>query len=84
MRPTLAHGLCKNISENLRHRDALSFFEIGKIYHKDIKRSTEEEELLKNETIKPYGERKVLSGMTTRHTIDELRHILESLLESLL
>lgn len=60
MRRSLAPRLLESASENLKHREAFSFFEIGKIYTKnpftDIDNS-----LLQKIAIKPFPEKKIIA-----------------------
>ena len=83
MRRSLAPRLLESASENLKHREAFSFFEIGKIYTKnpfiDIDNS-----LLQKIAIKPFPEKKIIAWVSVGSDIEALRKTLESYLHETL
>lgn len=79
MRTSLAPRLFINIAENLRHQDNLKFFEIGKIYAKNLERDSKIEKLLAGQENLPFPERTKIAGSTTSETIASLRNLLDAL-----
>lgn len=84
LRYNLAHGLFDNIRNNIRHRDSLSFFEIGSIYGKNIAHEASVQELLSSQDSSVYGERRMIAGVCTPSSIQELRKELEILFVELI
>jgi phenylalanyl-tRNA synthetase beta subunit len=62
MRRSMIPRLLLNVSENLKHAESFSFFEIGKIFKKD-------------NTV--FEETKMLAGICVGKSITELRSVLE-------
>lgn len=61
MRRSLATHLFENIRDNLKYSKKLRFFELGKVYNKDIPPSAILAPLLGNLEKKPFSEQKVLA-----------------------
>ncbi len=77
MRTSLAPRLLENISENLRHDERLRFFEIGKIYGKNLERDSRLEKLLSDQEKLPFPEKMQFAGISTMDTIATIRNMLE-------
>ena len=77
MRRSLSVRLFDNIAKNCNIQDTLKFFEIGKIYGKNIEHSETISILLKNTQENPYGEVPMIAGVSTNDTIESLRKSLE-------
>lgn len=77
MATTLAPHLLMNISENFRHNSKLRFFELGKIYGKNIVRDSKITELLKGQKYLPFSEKRVIAAVTTRDSIESTREFLD-------
>ncbi len=77
MRRSLAPRLFSNIAENTKYESTLSFFEIGKVYSKQPI-GTLLNSFLEGQDKKPFGEKKMLAGVTTSGDFETLRRTLES------
>lgn len=77
MRESLAPRIFVAISENLRHKSALSFFEMGNIYGKNIVSGKKLTDLIGLQDSRPFGERKIIAGATTEADISRIREILD-------
>lgn len=77
MRDSLAPRLLENISTNLRHDATLRFFEIGKIYGKNLARDSRLNALLHDQKHLPFPEKMQFAGISTADTIATLRDTLE-------
>ena len=77
MRRSLSVRLFDNIAKNCNIQNNLKFFEIGKIYAKNLEHSEAISKLLKNTPEKPYGEVPMIAGVSTNDTIESLRKSLE-------
>lgn len=61
MRNSLAPRLFENIANNLKYFDNLAFFEIGKIYAKNLTRDSKIAKLLESQKTLPYPEKKIIA-----------------------
>lgn len=81
MRRSLAPRLFENISDNIKRRSTLQFFEIAKIYKKFLGTHEHSYSVMNRflETIdtKPYPEKKMLAGVVTGTSIEALRSDIE-------
>lgn len=77
MRNSLAPRLFENIANNLKYSDNLAFFEIGKIYAKNLIRDSKIAKLLESQKTLPYPEKKIIAWVTTFADIRAIREILE-------
>lgn len=77
MRNSLAPRLLENIVNNLRHSSDLQFFEIGKIYGKNLVRDSRLDNLLKDQKTLPFPEKMQFAGISTVDTIATIRATLE-------
>ena len=80
MRRSIAPRLFLAAMENMKYASNFSFFEIGKVYRKSDTK-WRENTLLQNIAIKPFPEKKELSGVIVWGTLEELRRTLEGYLE---
>lgn len=79
LRTHLANGLFENIRDNIRHSQRLAFFEIGKVYGKQVSHEAAVRYLLDTQTSQPWGERKKIAGASTRFSLQEFRREMEVL-----
>lgn len=85
MRRSLSVRLFESIANNRKNDEHLSFFEIGRVYSKDIGYTQNVDELLTSiSTPKPYGEIPMVAGATTRQDVEHLRWQLEDFLSRIL
>lgn len=61
MRNSLAPRLFENIANNLKYSENLAFFEIGKIYAKNLIRDSKIAKLLESQKTLPYPEKKIIA-----------------------
>ncbi len=80
MRRSLSVRLFDNVAKNCNIQKNLKFFEIGRVYTKDLVYSETITKLLKNTEEKPYGEVPMIAWVSTNDTIESLRKSLESYL----
>lgn len=78
MRTSLAPRIFMSIATNLRHDEKLKFFEIGKVYAKNIENGVRISELLATQNSRPFPERIMIAGATTSESMSELRETLDS------
>lgn len=78
MRDSLAPRLFASINANLRHSDHLQFFEMGKIYAKNISHDQKLKNLLSTQESLSYPEKLMIGGVSTADDIASLRAILDT------
>jgi phenylalanyl-tRNA synthetase beta chain len=83
MRRSLAPRILLALSENIKHTPAFGFFEIGKVYGKNITPGLDSK-LLQNIAIKHFPEKKMIAGSSIGSDITEVRKTLECYLEQIL
>lgn len=81
MRTSLAPRLFMAASDNVKHAKQFGFFEIGKIYKKDV---LNQSPLLKDISPKPFLEEKKIAWVRIGGTLENLRKDIEWLLDKVL
>lgn len=80
MRRSLSVRLFDNIAKNRNISNTLRFYEIGRVYSKNLTHTSVVIDLLSDIDTKPYGELPMIAGVSTIDTIESLRRSLESYL----
>lgn len=80
MRRSLSVRLFDNIAKNRNISNTLRFYEIGRVYGKNLAHTRVVSGLLSDIDIKPYGELPMIAGVSTADTVESLRRSLETYL----
>ncbi|MBC7498778.1 phenylalanine--tRNA ligase subunit beta [Candidatus Gracilibacteria bacterium] len=80
MRRSLSVRLFDNIAKNRNISNTLRFYEIGRVYGKNLAHTRVVSDLLSDIDIKPYGELPMIAGVSTADTVESLRRSLETYL----
>jgi phenylalanyl-tRNA synthetase beta chain len=84
LRRTLVANLLSNVRDHTNIATICQFFEIAKVYGKNISLEERMQKLLENSPQKPFGERKIIAGIMTGKPIESFKDTIESYLKKIL